>query len=127
METGTLSRIFEGHVDRINAVAVTRDGRRAVSASNDRTLRVWDLTSGGLHRARKGHTKRFGNLVSSEDGSMAVSTADDHKLKVWETATRREIRSFAGDWPFAVSSDGRYIVSVSPRRYASLQVMSSET
>jgi WD40 repeat protein len=129
METGTLLRIFEGHVDRINAVAVTRDGKRAVSASNDRTLRVWDLTSGGLHRSRKGHTKRLRALVSTEDGSMAVSTSDDHKLKVWQTATRQEIRSFAGygRWPLAVSPDGRHIVSVSPRRFASLQVMNCET
>ena len=31
--------------DRVIAVAVTLDGRRAVSASEDRTLRVWDLES----------------------------------------------------------------------------------
>ena len=30
----------------VNAVAVTPDGRRAVSASSDQTLRVWDLESG---------------------------------------------------------------------------------
>jgi len=127
MQTGSLSRIFEGHVDRINAVAVTPDGGRAVSASNDRTLRVWDLTSGGLYRARKGHSKRFRALVSTEDGSMTVSAADDRKLKAWETVSRREIHSFTGYWPIAVSSHGRYIVSVSPRRYASLQVMNCDT
>ena len=54
---------------------------------------------------------------------MAVSAADDRNLKIWETATRLIIRSFAGYGPLAVSSDGRHIVSVSPRRYASLQVI----
>lgn len=58
---------------------------------------------------------------------MAVSAADDRNLKIWETATRLIIRSFAGYGPLAVSSDGRHIVSVSPRRYASLQVMNCET
>ncbi|HMA34073.1 MAG TPA: hypothetical protein VKY74_06280, partial [Chloroflexia bacterium] len=29
-----------------NAVAVTPDGQRAVSASDDRTVRVWDLGTG---------------------------------------------------------------------------------
>jgi WD40 repeat protein len=32
-----------GHADEIRAVAVTPDGQRAVSASGDRTLKMWDL------------------------------------------------------------------------------------
>jgi WD40 repeat protein len=35
-----------GHTDWVNAVALTPDGRRAVSGSNDTTLRVWDLRDG---------------------------------------------------------------------------------
>ncbi|MCK5217632.1 MAG: hypothetical protein KAJ93_07575, partial [Methanosarcinales archaeon] len=39
-------RTLEGHTDWVRAVAVTPDGRFAVSASNDRTLKVWDLKTG---------------------------------------------------------------------------------
>ena len=39
-------RTLKGHTDSVRAVAVTPDGRRAVSASSDRTLRLWDLESG---------------------------------------------------------------------------------
>ena len=35
-----------GHSERVTAVAVTPDGRRAVSASRDRTLKLWDLSHG---------------------------------------------------------------------------------
>ena len=45
---GPLIRTLEGHTYRVNAVAVTADGRRAVSASDDTTLRIWDLESGKL-------------------------------------------------------------------------------
>jgi WD40 repeat protein len=38
-------RALEGHTSSVNAVAVTPDGRRAVSASADGTLRLWDLAS----------------------------------------------------------------------------------
>jgi hypothetical protein len=41
-----LFRTLAGHTDGVSAVAVTPDGRRAVSASGDRTLKVWDLQSG---------------------------------------------------------------------------------
>ncbi len=39
-------RTLAGHSDWVYGVAVTADGRRAVSASRDRTLKVWVLESG---------------------------------------------------------------------------------
>ena len=38
------------------AVAVTPDGQRAVSASKDKTLKVWDLESGRELRTLEGHS-----------------------------------------------------------------------
>ena len=43
---GALLRTLQGHSSDVNAVAVTPDGQRAISASDDKTLKVWDLTSG---------------------------------------------------------------------------------
>jgi len=53
---GPLFRTFEGHTESVYAVAVTPDGRRAVSASADGTLRLWDLESGQTIRKLEGHT-----------------------------------------------------------------------
>src|SRR4029077_6163816 len=52
---GALIRVLEGHANGVTAVAVV-DGRRAVSASYDRTLRVWDLESGQTLNTLEGHT-----------------------------------------------------------------------
>jgi hypothetical protein len=41
-----LLRTLAGHTSKVTAVAVTPDGSRAVSASTDNTLKVWDLASG---------------------------------------------------------------------------------
>jgi WD40 repeat protein len=43
---GPLIRTLKGHTDWVAAVAITPDGQRVVSASYDRTLRVWNLESG---------------------------------------------------------------------------------
>ena len=57
------------------AVAVTPDGQRAVSASEDKTLKVWDLEQ----RARAAHPRRplgFGHGVAvTPDGQRAVSAS----------------------------------------------------
>ena len=53
--TGLL-RTLEGHSESVRGVAVTPDGRRAVSASEDQTLKVWDLESGRELRTLEGHS-----------------------------------------------------------------------
>jgi WD40 repeat protein len=45
---GPLLRTLTGHSGIVKAVAVTPDGRRTVLASDDQTLKVWDLESGKL-------------------------------------------------------------------------------
>ncbi len=39
-------RTFSGHEREVTAISLTPDGRRAVSASEDRTLKLWDLETG---------------------------------------------------------------------------------
>ena len=46
LENGQTVRTLEGHSDWVIGVAITPDGRRAVSASRDKTLWVWDIQSG---------------------------------------------------------------------------------
>ena len=43
---GPLQRTLTGHDGRVQAVAVSADGRRAVSGGDDGTVRVWDLDTG---------------------------------------------------------------------------------
>jgi WD40 repeat protein len=51
--SGRELRTLSGHTDWVYAVAVTLDGQRAVSASNDATLKVWELETGKLLAAFK--------------------------------------------------------------------------
>ena len=39
-------RTLSGHANWVSAVAVTPDGERAISASRDKTLKLWDLETG---------------------------------------------------------------------------------
>src|SRR5206468_995552 len=63
-----LLRTLEGHTSSVTGVAVTPDGRRAVSASPDNTLKVWDLESGRELRTLEGHSGSVTGVAVSSDG-----------------------------------------------------------
>ena len=112
-----LIRTLTGHSNWVNAVAVTPDGRRAVSASEDQTLKVWDLGSGRELRTLTGHSRSVNAVAVTPDGRRAVSASDDQTLKVWDLASGRELRTLTGHSDtvnaVAVTPDGQRAVSAS--------------
>ena len=70
------------HSDKVNAVAVV-NGRRAISTSDDRTLRVWDLETGQTLRVFEGHSARV-NGVAVVDLQHVVSACNDGTLRLWD-------------------------------------------
>ena len=90
---GPLLRTLSGHTREVQGVAVTADGRLAVSASGDQTLKVWDLVTGQQRRTLGGHTDKVTAVAVTPDGRLAVSTSWDQTLKVWDLATGRELRT----------------------------------
>ena len=75
---------------------MTPDGRRAVSASDDRTLKVWDLASGAELHTLSGHTGWVRAVAVTPDGRQAVSASDDNTLKVWDLASGAELHTLSG-------------------------------
>ena len=116
----SLVRTLQGHTDRVRGVALSGDGRRAVSASYDRTMKVWDVETGLELRTFRGHTDTVRGVALSGDGHRAVSTSDDRTLKVWDVETGRELRTLQGHTgsihSVALSRDGRRAVSASDDR-----------
>jgi GTPase SAR1 family protein len=98
-------------------VAVTPDGTRAVSASDDRTLRVWDMATGKALASLEGHTIWVLGVAVTPDGARAVSTSADETLRVWDLATGKALVSLEGHRApvvgVAVTPDGTRVVSAS--------------
>jgi WD40 repeat protein len=114
---GPLVRTLEGHTGRINAVAVTSDGRFAVSVSDDETLKVWNIEKGETVRTLEGHTGSVNEVAVMPDGRFAVSASHDRTLKVWNIEKGETVRTLEGHTDHviavAVTPDGRFVVSAS--------------
>ena len=96
-------------------MAVTPDGRRAVSGSNDRTLKVWDLEQGALLATLEGHDAGVRAVAVTPDGRRAVSASNDRTLKVWDLEQGALLATLEGHGDgvraVAVTPDGRRAVS----------------
>jgi WD40 repeat protein len=68
----------------VMAVAVTAGGDRAVSASDDRTVRIWDLASGRPLHTLTGHADWVTAVAVTAGGDRAVSASTDGTVRVWD-------------------------------------------
>ncbi len=102
-----------GHSDWIRALDYGPDGRLIVSASDDLSLRIWDIQSGGILRILKGHTDWVRDADWSPDGERIVSVDRDGRLIIWDAETGDKIAEQSGRQSgylsVAWSPDGRQI------------------
>ena len=106
-----------GHQGGVRAVELSPDGRRIVSASIDRTLRLWNVATGQpIGPPLVGHTGPVMAVAFSPDGRRIVSGSLDDTIRIWDGLTGRPIgaaiRGHEGSiFSIAFSPDGRHIVS----------------
>jgi WD40 repeat protein len=103
--------------DIVNSVTFSPDGNRIVSGSRDRTLRVWDASTGQpIGKPLVGHEDWVSSVAFSPDGKRIVSGSRDKTLRMWDASTGQPIgKPLVGheDWVSSVafSPDGKRIVS----------------
>jgi hypothetical protein len=78
-------RTFTGHTASVTAVAFAPDGRAILSASRDKTLKLWDVATGDLLRTFVGHTSDVTAVAFAPDGRTALSASGE--VKLWDVAT----------------------------------------
>jgi WD40 repeat protein len=112
---GPLLRILSGHAGVVTAVAVTPDGKFAVSGSWDKTVKVWELATGEEKLTLRGHSDWVTAVAVTPDGERVVSASRDSKLKVWDLVTGEERLTIVGHadraTAVAVTPDGNAAVS----------------
>jgi WD40 repeat protein len=109
---GKETDFFQGHTDEVYLVAISNDSRKILSASDDGTMKVWDVESGETT-----HTFEENQIYSatfSPDGSQFLMGGDGI-VKLFDTNNGQEIRTFNGHsgrvYSVAFSPEGNEAVS----------------
>jgi WD40 repeat protein len=103
----------------VSACHWSPDNRHIVSASEDKTLRVWDTGPSGSELVPafvlEGHTDGVGPCAFSPDGSRLVSGSSDRTVRLWDCGSGKAVAAMpGGEFPVSRcgwSPDGRWIAS----------------
>jgi WD40 repeat protein/serine/threonine protein kinase len=109
--------VLSGHGDQVRSAAYSPDGTRIVTASIDKTARVWDARTGVQLAVISGHHERVRTAAFSPDGRRIVTSSWDKTARIWDANTGAQLAVLTGHEGFVVgaaySPDGTRIITAS--------------
>jgi WD40 repeat protein len=95
IETGMITRTFEGHSDSVFCLSELPNGR-LLSGSADKTARIWNMETGECEKVLTGHTEavQFSQLM--KDNSLVCTGSWDKTIRIFNVQSGETVRVFQG-------------------------------
>ena len=99
----------------VNRITVSPDGARLAGAMADRTVRMWDASTGAQLAVLRGHTDLVMDVAFSPDGTQLASASYDKTIRVWQVTSQRHrvLRGHAGAVDRVTWRDASHLVTAS--------------
>lgn len=81
----------------INQVRFAQDGANAITASEDKLLRLWDTSTGKMIVEMSGHEKGITGLAVSSSEGLIASSDRDGAIRLWNSRTGKFLRAITKD------------------------------
>ncbi|KAF1351448.1 hypothetical protein EJ07DRAFT_183822 [Lizonia empirigonia] len=108
---------LEGHGDAVSSVAFSPDSSRLASASDDKTVKIWDVSSDECLKTLEGHSNYANSVAFSPDSSRLASASYDKTVKIWDVSSGECLQTLEGHdgcvSPVAFSPDSSRLASAS--------------
>jgi WD40 repeat protein len=95
--------VLNGHSAHVNRLVYTPDGRKLATASDDQTVRLWDISTRRGRAVLRGHSSKVVSLAITPDGAMLASGSGDREkpeqpgeLKLWDIASGTSVADLRG-------------------------------
>jgi hypothetical protein len=120
---GRVERVLRGHTERIWAVAFHPDGKRLISCSSDKTLRLWSLAGKGVAEQVIKTDWVVHGLALNPNGTRVAEITHEHGALIRNLATGKVVTPlstlkgaktlswFGGDSLIAWSRDGKAVAT----------------
>ena len=72
------------------------DGTKVASGSGDKTVKLWDVTSGECLQTLEGHSDCVTSVSFSPDGTKVASGSDDKTVKLWDVTSGECLQTLEG-------------------------------
>ncbi len=95
-ETDSAWGLFLGYTKAVNAVALSADGRQALSGGQDNVLRLWDISTGLLLQTFDAQTSSVNSVAFSPDGRQILSGGNDKQVQLWDLVTGKIVKAMEG-------------------------------
>ena len=111
------AQILGGHSSEVTAVAWSPDGHHILTASMDRTARVWDAVTGD-NTLTLTHTTSVSAVAWSPDGHHILTASVDGTARIWDATTGEQVRFFIAVLPegecAVLTPDQTRVIGASP-------------
>ena len=113
----SMSELVLSHSESIITAVFSPDGMHVVTASDDRTAKIWNTATGECETELEGHSMPVMSAVFSPDGKDILTASYDETARIWNTSTgvcKMELEGHLDKVCSAVfSPDGMHIVTAS--------------
>ena len=112
-----MRKIFVGHTDSVTSAVYSPDGRRIVSCSRDKTIRVCSAYNfKPIEKFPMRHMDVVNAVSCSPNGRMIASASNDRTIRIWNINTGKQIGKPLRGHSYSVTSvryfpDGERIIS----------------
>lgn len=106
--------IQKGHELAVVTVAVSADTNYIATGSKDKSIKIWEVSTGREVRSLLGHELTVTSLAFSANGKFLLSGSNDKTIRYWEVSTGKEIFTISSEniiTSLTIAPDENYFVA----------------